>query len=251
MRPATPPPPPPPPEHQGLPASPPLPRPLLPTLPPSPPPHVMPALSPAPPPSPLRDVTPPPPSPPASPDAGTWFRAVYGEVSRKSLGGCYNEVLEEWARVERGYNWDMNKGGRGLSKAGRPAEVSAWVTAARGLRKGALANGVGPEIKLLSDFDMTWWSWWGNLQPGWRRKDMQTPGRFVRDTYPEDGRDTWDTLRHPGQNGVLSLVATLYWWGMKVAADGGRADQESWTEAVTDVKWMLSGLRAANMAGGG
>ncbi|KAJ7086892.1 hypothetical protein B0H15DRAFT_781927 [Mycena belliarum] len=208
---------------------------------PSPPPRV-----PSPPP-PRWDDTIPPPCPADAPD---WFHAVYGEVVGRNLGTLYNAVLEEWVEIERGYEWDMNKGGRGLSKRGRPAEVSAWVSAGRGLRKGPLANGVGPGIRSLAVFDATWWRWWGSLQPEWRSKCRGTPGKFERDVYPDSHGDTWSSLRHPGQNGVLSVVASLYWWGKKVTTDGVREDWESWTDAMRDVRWMLCGLRAANVQQG-
>jgi hypothetical protein len=52
-------------------------------------------------------------------------------------------------------------------------------------------------------------------------------------------------LRAPSQNGVLSVVASLYWWGKKVQIAGEDDDCESWVEAVADVEWMLHGLLAA------
>jgi hypothetical protein len=69
----------------------------------------------------------------------------------------------------------------------------------------------------------------------------------MRGAYKED----WAPLRHPGQNGALGIVATLYWWGKKVAEGGEREDHESWAEAVRDVKWMLNGLLAAERLNSG
>ncbi|KAJ7735077.1 hypothetical protein DFH07DRAFT_967307 [Mycena maculata] len=53
------------------------------------------------------------------------------------------------------------------------------------------------------------------------------------------------TLNRPPQ----FLIATLYWWGVKLGKEGGQEERESWVEAVTDVKWMLHGLLAAEKWG--
>ncbi|KAJ7084879.1 hypothetical protein B0H15DRAFT_783529 [Mycena belliarum] len=228
---------PPPPRRDGAPSAPP-PPPRSPTPPPPPPPRS--PTPPPPPPPPRRDDAPPP----CPPDAPTWFRVVYGELSRQNLGTEYNAVWEEVVQIERGYGWVMGKSsGRGMNQTHRPAQVGAWVTAARGSRGGPMANGAGPPIASLTAFDASWWRWWGDLQPSWRIRNPENPARFMQGEHPAVAEDTWRTLRFPGRNGVLNVVACLYWWGVKVGPDG--AGRESWVEAVRDVKWMLSGLRAA------
>ncbi|KAJ6447641.1 hypothetical protein C8R47DRAFT_999749, partial [Mycena vitilis] len=128
----------------------------------------------------------------------------------------------------------------------RPAQLSAWVRAGRGVRPpGPLGNGVGPAIQSLAVYDAEWWRWWASFQPNWRTKDSGTPGRFLREAYPQSGKDAWEDMRRPGPNGALSFVATLYWWGKEVQRGGEREDRESWAEAVRDVRWMLKGLLMA------
>ncbi|KAJ7717300.1 hypothetical protein DFH07DRAFT_762058, partial [Mycena maculata] len=181
----------------------------------------------------------------------TWFRRVYAEVSQENLGVSYNSLLTLFTQVERGYKWE--KGGKGLATLHRPPQVGAWVTAGRGARGGAMRNGVGPAILDLAVFEEQWWQWWSGLQPMWRVAAKGNTGngkatslRFSRDLYPAAGSDAWQSLRHPGPNGALSLVGTLYWWGVKLQKEGvPREDRDVWLEAVTDVDWMLRGLLAA------
>ena len=63
-------------------------------------------------------------------------------------------------------------------------------------------------------------------------------------------RDDWTKLKAPGANGMLGIVACLYWWGKAVQGleDVGvvkRAGSgNGWTEATEDVTWVLKGLLA-------
>ncbi|KAJ7073293.1 hypothetical protein B0H15DRAFT_793063 [Mycena belliarum] len=180
--------------------------------------------------------------PPCPADAPQWVKAVYAEISGDSPGTTYNGLVGLWLSLEKLYGFSQGRSGGGLPKSSRPAALSAWITAGRGGRGGPLSKGVGPPIGPLAAYDETWWRWWGTLQPKWRKENGRRPGHFLRDTYPESASKNWTTLRHPGQNGVLSLVASLYWWGKKVIADGGLGDRESWLDAVADVKWMVKGL---------
>ncbi|KAJ7741970.1 hypothetical protein DFH07DRAFT_750702 [Mycena maculata] len=187
--------------------------------------------------------------PPCPSDAAEWFSKVYREVSQCNLGGGFNALLGVLIDLERTYKWDKGtKGGKGLSTLNCPLQLSVWITAGRGGRGGVLGNGVGPTIASLAVYDTNWWKWWDGLQPAWRIADRGRPGRFIRDVYPAGKpEDTYLPTHHPGPNGALSLVATLYWWGGKVREDGRQEELESWVDAVTDVKWMLRGLLAAEL----
>jgi hypothetical protein len=107
-----------------------------------------------------------------------------------------------------------------------------------------MGNGRGPAIGDLKRFGESWWKWWEELQLSWRVQDGDT-GKFKRCAYPVALTSNWKTLRAPGQNGVLSVVASLYWWGKKIQTAREDDDRESWVEAVADVEWMLHGLLTA------
>ncbi|KAJ7020482.1 hypothetical protein C8F04DRAFT_974239, partial [Mycena alexandri] len=176
-----------------------------------------------------------------------WFKTVYPEISAVNLGDSFNGVLALLTAVERAYKWREDPG-KGIGGKDRPSQVSSWIAMARGGRKKKGETGPGVYINSLAVFEREWRKWWGSLQPSWREKDVGTPGRFTRETYGDGG---WKTLRHAGQNGVLNVVASLYWWGLTTEASGTmREDRESWAEAVTDVKWMLRGLLAAELGVG-
>ncbi|KAJ7436813.1 hypothetical protein B0H11DRAFT_2255890 [Mycena galericulata] len=132
----------------------------------------------------------------------------------------------------------------GLSTKNRPAEVQAWIRAGRGLRaKGSYDAGITD----LGDYAKRWTAWWDSLQPTWRKRGAD--GQWmVGGTYGED----WATLWFPGQNGCVSLVASLYFWGASKralgAADGAvwiGEERAKWDRTVQDVVWMVEGLENA------
>ncbi|KAJ7601458.1 hypothetical protein DFH06DRAFT_950371, partial [Mycena polygramma] len=172
-----------------------------------------------------------------------WLGEVYGEVSTKDLGARYNSLLAVWTSLERAYGYEKKTGkvAWNTKTAGRPPAVDKWVGVGRGRGgKGTLGNGVGPPIDDVDAFDAGWWRWWSGFQPSWRVKDPARADRFLRENYPAATAANWGSMRYPGPNGALNFVATVYWWGMAVAAKGTSA--ESWAEAVEEVRWMLTGV---------
>ncbi|KAJ7792270.1 hypothetical protein B0H13DRAFT_1529083, partial [Mycena leptocephala] len=176
-----------------------------------------------------------------------WFAEVYPEVSAQNLGESFNALLTLLGELESVYLWEKTPAGVKASwnakNVGRPSQLGMWVKGAQGSAGHGIgmANGVGPPIPSLAVYGKEWWRWWAKVQPTWRVSDTGRPQRFLRDGYP-DAVGAWTTMRHPGPNGALSFVATLYWWGKKVVEGGEREDRESWADAVQDVKWMLTGL---------
>ncbi|KAK6966283.1 hypothetical protein R3P38DRAFT_2591165, partial [Favolaschia claudopus] len=187
-----------------------------------------------------------PPPPPCPEDAGDWFRAVYPEVTAEPVGDCFNHLLIAWAGLERTYSWVKKppSGRSSLGTTGRPSQVALWIGAGRGLRGGPMREGAGPTIGSVVKFEETWWQWWSALQPAWRVRDGGHPGRFSREEYGGKTREDWETLRAPGQNGMLSVVAALYWWGVKLVKRIDGEEKRTWAEAVRDVRWMIEGLTA-------
>ncbi|KAJ6542993.1 hypothetical protein B0H19DRAFT_898029, partial [Mycena capillaripes] len=149
--------------------------------------------------------------------AAQWFSDVYTEVSGHNLGGIYNTLLAVWGELERAFKYEKSgaKAPWNAKNANRPAVLEKWVKAGHGMW-GTLGNGVAPPIGAIAVFDAAWWRWWGGVQPSWRVKDTGNAQRFLRGNYLDATVENWATLRHPGPNGALSFVATLYWWGMAV-----------------------------------
>jgi hypothetical protein len=95
-------------------------------------------------------------------------------------------------------------------------------------------------VKDISTFESEWWAWWIALQLSWRPTERPLP----TETYGND----WTTLIAPGANGMLGVIASLYWWGK--AVQGFEADvvvpnncDGGWKEAVNDV---ILGFRTGN-----
>ncbi|KAJ7025991.1 hypothetical protein C8F04DRAFT_911206, partial [Mycena alexandri] len=146
-------------------------------------------------------------------EAAEWFRAAYKDITKTDIGGSFNSLLAVFSDLERAYKWDKGKKNQELDKMNRPPAVSIWIGRARGSRARPETDTV-PKIASLAVYGRDWWNWWATLQPSWRVQALGRPDRFARETYPSLKRENWEPLRVPGQNGVLSVVAAVYWWGV-------------------------------------
>lgn len=94
----------------------------------------------------------------------------------------------------------------------------------------------------------SWWAWWCNLQPRWRVK-AKGKGKKGLLSLDVDGLvmppNAWKDLLHPGANGIIVVVATLYWWGYTVATLKGKKKEEevrNWMEALSDCRAVMECL---------
>jgi len=62
------------------------------------------------------------------------------------------------------------------------------------------------------------------IQPPWCVSD----GKLLKDVVDGD----WDSLRRPGLNGIVSILAALFYWGLAVKDKPGK--KRVWTVAVAD-----------------
>jgi hypothetical protein len=75
-----------------------------------------------------------------------------------------------------------------------------------------------------------WWLWWGGLQPDGREDCfLQSKDQLC-----------WDDLNVAGINGIVSVVVSLLWWGMKVSED--EVAVKGWQSAIDDVCWVFSSM---------
>ncbi|KAJ6451211.1 hypothetical protein C8R47DRAFT_952652, partial [Mycena vitilis] len=156
-----------------------------------------------------------------------WLAHAYREVSRQDLGALYRELLHAFIELERSYGFIFGSGA--LKAPGRPEQVGKWIRDGRG-RTQAVRT-----IPNIEQYATQWWKWWSALQPQWRGawRGQKGPQQAV-----PKGAD-WSLLEVPGQNGVLSVVATLYWWGCAEKAKGLATPSASWEEAASDTLWVL------------
>ncbi|KAJ6452135.1 hypothetical protein C8R47DRAFT_1229557 [Mycena vitilis] len=166
--------------------------------------------------------------PPCPPNAQAWFAHARAQLIGVDLGPHFHAALAAWTRIEAacGFAVPPHK----LSAKERPDIIQKWINGARGAKQRV------PPITDPVAFAASWWRWWGLLQPAWRTTDND--GKWViSESY--DGE--WDDkLLHWGPNGLLSVVAALYFWGCAVT-DSPRLKDE-WETAVQDASWILEGL---------
>jgi hypothetical protein len=86
-------------------------------------------------------------------------------------------------------------------------------------------------------FDKRWWSWWKGLQPP-SRQVAAVEGLLSGDHRLVEVEEDWDVLRKHGQNGFLTVLSTLTWWGGSI---NGKPVENfaSWLAAVNEVHWVL------------
>jgi hypothetical protein len=152
-------------------------------------------------------------------------------MTKEHLGCHFNAVLAAWIRVEAASKYES--GPTTLSKTGRPEIITRWISRLRGKRA------CDTTIEDPAAYAVTWQGWWDTLQPKWRKKDADGAWS-VTGGYGVNGNE-WGPLYQWGVNGMLSLVASLFFWGCAVR----QSDDEMyslWEKAVLDVGWMLEGL---------
>ncbi|KAJ7431202.1 hypothetical protein B0H11DRAFT_2262225 [Mycena galericulata] len=189
-------------------------------------------------------ATPPPPTPPPAPqpsiavevpsDAPDWLVESIAWLKQEDLGCHYASLLVALINLEAKYGYEKNNRGM-LPAAKRPQQVYAWIKGGRGKKMK-----FPPSIGNLAHYQRDWWVWWDSLQPEWRERDDDGRWSINGNWGPSDA---WDPLEAPGPNGCLSVVASLYFWGIALA--GRPETRAGWEAAVQDVAWMLEGLAAS------
>ncbi|KAJ7178543.1 hypothetical protein C8R43DRAFT_871984, partial [Mycena crocata] len=163
------------------------------------------------------------------PDAPAWLQDTIKPLLKVNLDLHYHRLLRAYLALEKSYNYAS--GEAALPKiAQRPKQVGKWIQYARDRK---------PDINNVMKYEREWWVWWGKLQPSWREKGED--GRPVEMSISACGN--WSTLIAPGMNGMLSVVASLSWWG-EAEEKAGTGVSEGWRAAVKDVIWVFNALMA-------
>jgi hypothetical protein len=79
----------------------------------------------------------------------------------------------------------------------------------------------------------SWLMWWMSIQPQWQKG----PGPLPLPIYSSDGAG-WGVLQSSGENGFLSVIMSLLWWGQ---ADHGK----EWNMVLLDISWCLEHMSAS------
>ncbi|KAK7042098.1 hypothetical protein R3P38DRAFT_2511411 [Favolaschia claudopus] len=178
-------------------------------------------------------IPPPPHSPPdlsftpCPPKAAPWFVEAYKAMTNAEFGSNYQALVAAWTRMEAASRFEH--GPSNLPARLRPKPIGVWISSSRRTE---------PIVTDPTAFATQWKTWWDSLQPDWRKKDKDGCWS-ITDGYGGGGRE-WGPLYQWGVNGVLSVVASLLFWGR--AVQGNPELRCVWDDAVTDVTWMFEGM---------
>ncbi|KAK7008539.1 hypothetical protein R3P38DRAFT_2791506 [Favolaschia claudopus] len=164
---------------------------------------------------------------PCPSNAAKWFTDAHAAMTRVNLGCHFSALVAAWTRVEVASRFQHSPSN--LSAKLRPKQVSAWIS--NGRRTESVVDNP-------ARFAKEWQAWWDSLQPSWRVRETSGEWSITRG-YGANGRE-WGPLYHWGVNGVLTIVASLFFWGRAVESDAEL--RILWETAVLDVVWMLEGM---------
>ncbi|KAK7043456.1 hypothetical protein R3P38DRAFT_2510527 [Favolaschia claudopus] len=161
------------------------------------------------------------------PQAAKWFAEAHASMTKVDLGCHYHALIAAWTRLEVASRFENSP--TNLTAKLRPKPVTLWISRNRRTE---------PIVEDPAEYARQWQSWWDSLQPSWRTKGADD--RWIAgNTYGGGGRE-WGALYHWGVNGMLSVVASLYFWGR--AIDSKQEFIITWETAVQDVVWMFEGM---------
>ncbi len=181
-----------------------------------------------------------------------WFTAQMSKFyALAGMPSEWRKVLETYTQLETQSNfYNPTERGNSLSAKDRPAEIAWWIARARGP--------MTVEIDDRDKFGSTWWKWWKSMQPSWRDVDEDIElQRRHQDYHPSvcHAPGAWSSMDKPGQNGFLSVVASLAWWGRAFTdahpdADWVMVDEDAptWILAARDVVWVMECILASRQS---
>lgn len=149
-----------------------------------------------------------------------WLSNSLSLFKSTTLGPEWDLLVSNWFKFEEGTQFQGN--GR-LGCRRRPRVIAMWIKNARN----PTFHPDRKDVKAIAD-DFT--AWWQSLQPKWRSANSNKAKQPNGD---------WDCIRCSGSNGVLSVVAALFFWGDAVQNTPART---TWLEAMEDVSYVLAQL---------
>ncbi|KAJ3483224.1 hypothetical protein NLJ89_g12080 [Agrocybe chaxingu] len=159
-----------------------------------------------------------------TPTAHEWFEKARRQFSSEGLGAAWAKLLEEWEAFEEEEDAFDDK--RVLPAKGRPKSVGMWISRAR------LPTWRPSEPDAKAD-EKHFKAWWATLQ----QTSQVANGKVVSRSTSGD----WSALRLPGVNGIQSVVAALFFWGL--SASRTARTKKPWTAAVQECTEVFKQLR--------
>ncbi len=164
-----------------------------------------------------------------------WFADLVAYLESYNLGPCWGDMLGCLMVLEGRAGFEELKGAKfRLLSAGRPVEVGMWIKNYRHKH---------PKIS-LPKFADEWWIWWKGMQPYWC--NVRDVDGTLGEVYRGSIGGNWECLWKSGQNGFVSLLACLAWWGQAVRNDA--VLRGGWDDALEDVHHVLINLLATEVS---
>ncbi|EDR03724.1 uncharacterized protein LACBIDRAFT_331239 [Laccaria bicolor S238N-H82] len=123
-----------------------------------------------------------------------WFGPCSTMLRSKDLGPEWLKMVGLWEAFERRHDFKPTNKQPNLSSSKRPPCIGEWL---KNARRSSWRPLVENAVKFDKDFDADFGAWWGGLL---RAQSVTS----VRD---------WSPIAKPGVNGLLSVVAALFFWG--------------------------------------
>ncbi|KAK7017984.1 hypothetical protein VNI00_018473 [Paramarasmius palmivorus] len=136
----------------------------------------------------------------------------------------WQHLIHQFVVLQSHYSF-ANHVRQGLPAIQRPLIYKKW---SKEGRKGGTPLPFPP----LPEFIDGLWSWWRSLMPEWRVAVGERQLSRVQS-------GSWESLRYPGQNGLLLILVGLQWWYLQEATQGG---SHSWKELAEDALWVVESI---------
>ncbi len=152
-------------------------------------------------------------------NAPPWVIKALEMFKSGSFGPDWSQVVYSWVAFQFTNDFDSSDK---LSAEERPECVGQWIARARSQKwRPTYVN-----LDVVSKFQEPFWAWWANLQPEDRVDGSEDS---IEDLKREpDGRPVqihpstdvnWGCLKtHSGKNGLVSVMAALFFWSVGVEA---------------------------------
>jgi hypothetical protein len=121
-------------------------------------------------------------------DVPKWFINATMMLRSALLGSSWTSLLEMWLKYKEGK--DLSDDGK-LGTTSHLACITAWIAQAHSAKW-------RPIIKNANEFKEQFWCWWISVQPKWRKDLKQREG-------------DWQVLQKPRVNGIISVLAALFY----------------------------------------
>lgn len=151
-----------------------------------------------------------------------WLKSAIVMLTAGDLGDGWTNAINTWVLFECK---EIDQAAMVLGSLHRPAAVRDWI-------QRACSAAYRPTIGSADSYATSYQLWWASLQPKWR---LSASGEIAYEKAEGD----WDVIRKPGKNGLLSVAAALFFWGLSVK-DTDKA--KGWETSVADLLFVLTKL---------